>query len=369
MENRSPNAAPALDPSSADRRRWREQAACLAQRVGLLARPAGDGSSDGPGAEMNALLGSCRAARRAVGDFSTQLRRAVDADDDEALLQLQSAVAAASAQVHEARAALDLQRGELAEEEERLSAELASVGRSLEDRAAEGPAESRSSQPSEAATATRRCARSLPAAATTTEADDVIAGLQDEVAQVEAALETLGGASCGWTAEDHAVFLRARTQVCGSGVRGASAAEGGRCEEALLNRAGALLGGYSRAQIGEHASRTAQREALLSRRRALLSTWRQARAERQAAGREVVGEGGGCADIAPPRRRRLSLRPAAARKDAQLLAWREERVRAAMAAEEERRCASERAAAAAVAAAERRRSERVALAAADELCM
>jgi hypothetical protein len=44
-------------------------------------------------------------------------------------------------------------------------------------------------------------------------AEGEAACLRAEVEALEAALAQLGGASCGWEEEDHAVYLRSRTQV------------------------------------------------------------------------------------------------------------------------------------------------------------
>jgi hypothetical protein len=43
-----------------------------------------------------------------------------------------------------------------------------------------------------------------------------MSALHAEVAQLDAYLGRLGGASCGWNDEDHAAYLRLRTQALGA---------------------------------------------------------------------------------------------------------------------------------------------------------
>jgi len=64
-------------------------------------------------------------------------------------------------------------------------------------------------------------------------------------------------------------------------------------EVALVDRAAALLGAYSKEQIVEHAMRTVRRETLLTKRKELLANWRRYREEQRVAGgaSDTGGEG------------------------------------------------------------------------------
>ena len=163
--------------------------------------------------------------------------------------------------------------------------------------------------------------------------------LHAEIAQLDDCLARLGGADCGWDAEDHAAYLRLRTQVLGTTLGAASPAAGSGAATAadpeastpcclatvasalivspqaaiaspsvkapvtdamrsarvarLVERAAREIPGQDAASITAHEQAVAHREAALERRRHLLQQWRaaregEARAARAAAARQVA---------------------------------------------------------------------------------
>ncbi len=121
--------------------------------------------------------------------------------------------------------------------------------------------------------------------------------LHDEVAQLDAYLARLGGAACGWEADDHAAYLRLRTQTLGP----ASPADAPHAERShhleqqqqLIERAAREIPGQNAASVAAHERALSEREAALERRRQLLQQWRAVKqaeslAARTAAAQEVT---------------------------------------------------------------------------------
>ena len=162
-----------------------------------------------------------------------------------------------------------------------------------------------------------------PGSRTPSDASGSSSAMHAEVARLDGFLARLGGTDCGWDAEDHAAYLRLRTQALGAAAALASplsprsplpsdAALAAAADAALpprvavlVDRAAREIPGHDAASVASHERVLRQREAALERRRQLLVEWREAKrteahAARTAAAREVAAaaEGGAPGGVA-----------------------------------------------------------------------
>jgi len=251
-------------------REWRDAHQLLAQRAELLSRalPAAGGQlsathSDAPlvealrevvaevdqlrdsrRAEHAELTSTLRSARQATAEFGALI--AGLGAGDEYVSRLRCVVGDAAERLRAARVSAELRRAALAADEARLSLELrerAAQFEAWEAAEVEGHAGSRPRSAPAAGTAISRRTRGrveskagqggVQAAAAMASGSqgtsakegggaDTVANLQGDsgelrsrVESLELELTKLGGATCGWDAEDHSIFMRARTQVFG----------------------------------------------------------------------------------------------------------------------------------------------------------
>ena len=139
-----------------------------------------------------------------------------------------------------------------------------------------------------------------------------MSALHAEVAQLDAYLGRLGGASCGWNDEDHAAYLRLRTQTLGASppsmidaqhdAEQASSSpykqqqqqqQQQQLQMQLIERGAREIPGHDLASVAAHEKALSEREVALERRRQLLQQWRAAKeadalAARAAAAQEVA---------------------------------------------------------------------------------
>ena len=135
-----------------------------------------------------------------------------------------------------------------------------------------------------------------------------MSALHAEVAQLDAYLGRLGGASCGWNDEDHAAYLRLRTQTLGASPPSMSDAQHDaeqassspykqqqqqQLQMQLIERGAREIPGHDLASVAAHEKALSEREVALERRRQLLQQWRAAKeadalAARAAAAQEVA---------------------------------------------------------------------------------
>ena len=139
-----------------------------------------------------------------------------------------------------------------------------------------------------------------------------MSALHAEVAQLDTYLARLGGVSCGWNDEDHAAYLRLRTQTLGASSLSMSDAqhdaEQASCspykqqqqlqqhhqlQMQLIERGAREIPGHDLASVAAHEKALSEREVALERRRQLLQQWRAAKeadalAARAAAAQEVA---------------------------------------------------------------------------------
>jgi hypothetical protein len=292
----------AVASRAAERLKWGEQYRMLAQRELLVARtvlnPAaiedrGLAADLAPVVELVADLAADRAAERAYTDKRAaalrdnvqrvrelMVRGLAGGDGRNALGALQECMEAVEDELSRRRAQHAHTTAALARIEAELSAELAEhesdfevwpglapAGRGLQRSASAGVrAASALGVSTRPATAGGRARAG--AGATDANDDAAHAKLSEAIATIDAQLEQLGGATCGWPEEEAALFARVRAQA------GNPPLESNR----LLSLAGAKLPELSFAELRAHAGRLAQREALLKSKRAAVAAWRAARA-------------------------------------------------------------------------------------------
>lgn len=98
----------------------------------------------------------------------------------------------------------------------------------------------------------------------------------DRVSDIADELVRLGGTDCGWESEDHARYMRIRTQVLGSSTLCGKSRLDGRLQK-VMDRAALELPTHDMISIEEHESRVARREQLVDERREILKRWRNTR--------------------------------------------------------------------------------------------
>ena len=149
--------------------------------------------------------------------------------------------------------------------------------------------------------------------------------IEAQVAEADGMLARLGGPDCGWDGQEHAAYMRLRTQLLGTS-RPPAAERVAR----LVERAAAELPGRDVTAVEEHEERVAEREAVVSQKRELLTLWRRAREEAARSVRSqtldgIDGEAGGGRREAVERDRREREEARQAAREAALAEWKARR--------------------------------------------
>ena len=192
--------------------------------------------------------------------------------------------------------------------------------------------------PAHAALRTPRTASTAPAADTVEEEEEEEARMHAEVAAVDNLLALLGGAECGWEADEHAAYMRLRTQCLGT-LPAAATTKPSQTEATprieppatpqhpatttpqpqqatpadetkvavLIERATRELPGRDVNAVRAHEEMVARREAALTRRREIVNAWRARRRE-EAAAAKAAAEAEAASAEAARKRRAMSMR-------------------------------------------------------------
>lgn len=150
--------------------------------------------------------------------------------------------------------------------------------------------------------------------------------LGEAIARLDAQLDRLGGAACGWPEEEHALFLRVRAQLGGPPLG----------SERLMRALELRLPCASSAELRAHADVLARREVLLDEKRLAVAAWRAAREttdSRRAQLERAIDEERAQREGAERRRVAASAARARSARDAELLRWKEHKAAELAAAE------------------------------------